>query len=363
MKSQVDKQVFYSLLETGVKEEPRYSIGCKSESLLEEWSQAKENIYKQFGNKLKISIPMETTADREIYTESIRELEEGLREEPMFNLVRIASRSLLGRGNISADVAVGNIIKGRDITIGGKTFKVGSKITKMLSSLVPKDLRNEFNIIYSRFLQSLQTTGQLVISIDPIDFIMMSENKSHWGSCHSVFGEYKAGALSYMLDEHTAIAYLSSNRTSYYENFDIEWNNKKWRQVVHINTIDGVFVQGKHYPSMNAICSEGVQKMLIEAMGMKNPEATGNLSKIQSLMEDYSNDDCQDHPLHYNDIMKNCDIEDRIVAVAEKGLDLYGLDTMFIGGKVRCLNDDCGEVVDDPAHFICSCCTDNYEEY
>lgn len=362
MKSQVNEQVFYSLLETGADEHSFYSIGVRSGELLDGWSRSKERLFRLFGNKLKVSIPMETTADKEVFMESVNKLEEELRVDNSFNLVRVFSRSYLRMNRSRVEDIVENVIKGESVTVGNRTFEIGSRITKMFSALVPKELRNEFNIIYSRFLQSLQTTGQLVVSIDPVDFLTMSENRSNWSSCHSIFGEFRAGVLSYMVDEHTVVAYLSSNEDVFYEEFGIDWNNKKWRQIVHINSVEKMFIQGKHYPSVNSICSAGIKNMLSEIIGLENPKESNNRNKIQALLQDYYGEDDYCSSLHYNDILKNWDSEDRIAAVAEEGVELYELDDMIIGGKVKCLNDDCDEEIDSAIYFFCSNCVD-YHDY
>ena len=78
-------------------------------------------------------------------------------------------------------------------------------------------------------------------------------------------------------------------------------------------------------------------------------------------MQYHYSDEYEEITLHYNDILKNWDSGDGVVAVAEKDVDLYGLDTMFIGGEVKCLNDDCDQVLTHSTHFFCYECVD--EEY
>ena len=64
----------------------------------------------------------------------------------------------------------------------------------------------------SRFIQEDKIEGYLFFSVDPLDFLTISENNSHWDSCHALDRDYRAGNLSYMLDKTTIVAYLADDK-------------------------------------------------------------------------------------------------------------------------------------------------------
>ena len=80
------------------------------------------------------------------------------------------------------------------------------------------------------------------MSIDPYDFLSISDNNHNWSSCHNLFdGEYRVGNLNYMADSVTMVGYYCSN-----DLFDEEleafgniktWNSKKWRVLIHLQVI------------------------------------------------------------------------------------------------------------------------------
>ena len=97
--------------------------------------------------------------------------------------------------------------------------------------------------------------AKLVISINPIDFMSMSENACNWRSCMgwSNNGCYNAGTLEMMNSNVAAVAYLESNSP-----FELYLNetgevynvpNKTWRSLVFIHK--DILLLGKQYPYHN----------------------------------------------------------------------------------------------------------------
>ena len=60
----------------------------------------------------------------------------------------------------------------------------------------------------SQIIQEDKIKGTLCFSIHPLDFLSSSENTYNWRSCHSLDGEFRAGNLSYMVDDCTFMIYL-----------------------------------------------------------------------------------------------------------------------------------------------------------
>lgn len=111
-----------------------------------------------------------------------------------------------------------------------------------------KDLLTEFQNRASQIIQEDKVSGKLCFSVHPMDFLTSSENTYHWRSCHSLDGEYRAGNLSYMVDECTFMVYLKTDEDVYIPAIDQEWNSKKWRVLMYASPNDGIMFAGRQYP-------------------------------------------------------------------------------------------------------------------
>lgn len=83
-------------------------------------------------------------------------------------------------------------------------------------------------------IQEDKVTGILCLSIHPLDYLSLSENTYNWRSCHALDGEYRAGNLSYMMDNTTVVCYLKGEDEAELPHFpaEVKWNSKKWRMLL-----------------------------------------------------------------------------------------------------------------------------------
>lgn len=129
-------------------------------------------------------------------------------------------------------------------------FPRGMRLSKVLMKefgLNAEDVRQKLSML----IQSNKVTGTLCLSVHPLDYLSASENNHGWRSCHALDGEYRAGNISYMLDNCTIIAYLkSSNGDTKLPRFpdSVPWNDKKWRVYLHVDRDNKVVYAGRQYP-------------------------------------------------------------------------------------------------------------------
>lgn len=128
-----------------------------------------------------------------------------------------------------------------------KTTKAVGKICRELGW----DKIEGYNASYARFCDAfnpIKTIRHTCISLNPIDFLLMSNGNS-WKSCHYIGDEpddagcYSSGTISYMLDGCSFIFYTVSSE---YNGDDIEIQPKIQRQVFGYN--DGQILQSRLYP-------------------------------------------------------------------------------------------------------------------
>jgi len=105
----------------------------------------------------------------------------------------------------------------------------------------------------SRFIQDTKISGNLYLSVDPLDFLTVSENNNSWRSCHALDGEYRSGNLTYMLDNTTLVAYLANKKNEQLKCMPagLLWNNKKWRMLIHTNNWESIIYYNRQYPFSN----------------------------------------------------------------------------------------------------------------
>ena len=106
--------------------------------------------------------------------------------------------------------------------------------------------QDDMNLIISRS----KFSGYLHLSVDPLDYLSLSENNYGWRSCHALDGDYAAGNLEYMMDNATIICYIDDNNTTQLNNFPLglQWNNKKWRMLLFFSPTGEVVIASRQYP-------------------------------------------------------------------------------------------------------------------
>lgn len=299
---------------------------------IERWARNKEHIFKLLGNKLKADQEVEntltTSAIHELFTEFAQET---LEDRHCFV---IAKYFLNG---IEVEDIANNTLR-QSVTILGTEFKSGMKISRILGQLVHKDYAHEIQTKYSMFLQKLKAKGRAVISIDPIDYLTMSANRSGWRSCHALDGEYRTGTLAYMIDPSTTICYVKTAQdivvpTTRNPSPYLNYSNKTWRQIALVDS--SIAIQGRQYPSTSDNNATTISNMFVELFKQSTGKEYCFTTTSRSVLNRYIDDgEYCDERLWYNDFA--ADTFDKGNIVHEVELDLEELSmTMVLGGKVR----------------------------
>lgn len=155
-------------------------------------------------------------------------------------------------------------------TFDDKKINKGTKVIKAFKYFINDgELLEAIQNKASELIQENKISGELILSVHPLDFLSSSENTSKWRSCHALDGEYRAGNLSYMQDKTTIIAYLrgEGGETHKLPNFpeSVPWNNKKWRCLFFINDQEdsNLIFAGRPYPMAVDGILESVRSALI----------------------------------------------------------------------------------------------------
>lgn len=125
----------------------------------------------------------------------------------------------------------------------------GSKLLKSFKRFAADNDVREIQDLASRYIQRSKIEGYLYFSVDPTDFLTLSENNENWTSCHTLDGDYRGGNLSYMVDNTTIIAYICDglNKRLKVLPEGYTWNSKKWRMLIHTN-FSTIVYYNRQYP-------------------------------------------------------------------------------------------------------------------
>lgn len=253
------------------------------------WEKNKQNIFNLFNDKLKVELPLDNISQSEgVVYELLNEFLQAHVKD--FNVLIILFLKNLSYKDIIANKLTTNV-EFLNVLLE-KNWKI-SKCFKILE--LNKERLEKQQILYSQFLQSLQIKGKLVLSIDPIDFITMSCNRSGWSSCHHPNASYGTGGLSYMNDSSTIIAYITTDKmcsltvndtnSPNIEPTEICFTDKLWRQVVNISPNFLYAIQSRQYPNDSHIYNQKVSEMLITLFKTKT-----NYEYISSVESVLAND-------------------------------------------------------------------------
>ena len=201
------------------------------------------------------------------------------------------------------------------LTAGQKAMRALGKIAHALKM---DEGFEQFRIAHSQVLNQRFLTGELCLSIHPLDYATASDNANGWTSCMSWQEEgcYRLGTVEMMNSPMVICAYLKGKNSI--EVGGAEWNSKKWRAWIIVD--ENFVVMNKSYPYKNdalgTLAVEWVIELAKKNLGWEYSELSYDLrpSKMEFLYTNYM----------YNDL----DRENNICAF---GRNFNGGDICFSG--------------------------------
>lgn len=253
-----------------------------SYELLHPWSVAKAGLCDLFDNHLILSKQIQLDRTEDCMKHEMSEAYEYGGFSQFFEKIFWALRKINApsdvyiaiRDSTSYANLVKNIYTGPNATIinpddPSRKYKIsnGCKIMKMFKGLtllfegmkvpfywvnndvISMEEYEKVRIAHSQVLNQKKLTGELCLSIHPLDFMTMSDNESGWSSCMSWREEgcYRHGTVEMMNSGNVIVAYLKGSN-----NMTIDgqyWNNKKWRELFIVE--DNFIMEVKPYPYCN----------------------------------------------------------------------------------------------------------------
>lgn len=235
------------------------------------------------------------------------------------------------------------------------TFSAGQKLMKALRQFVEvteMDLNEfeRFRVAHSQVLNQKKLTGELCLSIHPLDYATASDNENGWSSCMSWQEEgcYRLGTVEMMNSPCVICAYLKSDSAE----MNIggkPWPSKKWRAWIVV-TPDAILCE-RNYPYDNAVIAktaiEWVRELATANCGW---DFHTDITTIRDL-----EDDGWDVSYKTN-FMYNDTADDMYICIADNGDKRINV---IYSGAANCMQ--CGEEIEfcgdqDSNTLLCNRC-------
>lgn len=182
----------------------------------------------------------------------------------LFNPHNLANNIYAQRDRTDVTMPNGDIVRWKQ---GEKTLRILRKLVKSIDDPDLTQQYEEFRIWHSQMLNDNKLSGNLCLSILPIDFFTMSDNTYHWSSCMDWTddGEYHLGTIECMNSSYILVTYLEGHKPMPIG--DYEWEgNKKWRTLVAVHQDFCATIKGYPYqhPELAQLVLKWVRELAIE---------------------------------------------------------------------------------------------------
>jgi len=205
--------------------------------------------------------------------------------------------------NVTSKFTVDERMQNRILTtnteIDGKKVPIGTKLSKYIGLVLKRNaerlldykwspeneakLKEFTDILWSMFVNTLKSSGNVGISINPMDYLLVSFHTTGWRSCHNIIdGEYRTGGISYMLDKVSLVGYAYDKKdTIRYDRFVSEekFPVKQWRAMVFIDEDVETGVISRQYPGVKTLFQNTTETLIENLMR----EMTGSQDKIYKV--------------------------------------------------------------------------------
>ena len=236
---------------------------------LNNWAKNKSHLYLAFGKKLKLEKEIELDfSGNSTYVKSlISKFYQEITQAKVKRFLKSCSNAEVVMNCLNRNVSFENV-----------KFRAGDKISKCIGKILdlyditPAE-KDSVLIKFSMLIQGVKAKGSAVLSIDPVDYITMSENNSNWESCHSMSGCFRTGPFAYLQDSSTTISYVKPKDDcvfTYGDSKTLTYSNKNWRQIVLFSKELKYATQLRQYPYTSQANQSTVASIVMDVLNAKS---------------------------------------------------------------------------------------------
>ena len=332
----------------------------KVDLLIKEWAVAKEKFLMRFGGPIyewpqEVEFSLDPVEKRRNVSEFV---------DTVSDVYHNSKLAVFIEDNI--DTFFDNVVSKSDI----KEIPKGMKLIKAFKHFEDNEQTlNKIQSIASQLIQENKIKGKLCFSVHPLDFLSSSENTYNWRSCHSLDGEFRAGNLSYMVDTATFMVYLKGEDDVRLNAFpyNMTWNSKKWRVLMHASENDELMFAGRQYPFSSKSGLDTVLNIYNNLMIQDNTYTYNKYSEWSNKYVDSTTDDLDlahrylcisrhlveleevitsgIYALNYNDVLNSTCYTYPYYTLLNIGhfhdINALKKHPIIVGGSVECLHCNC----------------------
>ena len=236
---------------------------------LNNWAKNKSHLYLAFGKKLKLEkeIELDFSGNSTYVKCLISNFYQEITQAKVKRFLKSCSNTEIIMNCLNRNTSFENV-----------KFRAGDKISKCIGKILdlydiaPAE-KDSVLIKFSMLIQGVKAKGSAVLSIDPVDYITMSENNSNWESCHSMSGCFKTGPFAYLQDGSTTISYVKPKDDcvfSYGDGKTLTYSNKNWRQIVLFSKELKYATQLRQYPYISQANQSTVANIVMDVLNAKS---------------------------------------------------------------------------------------------
>ena len=236
---------------------------------LNNWAKNKSHLYLVFGKKLKLEkeIELDFSGNSTYVKCLISNFYQEITQAKVKRFLKSCSNTEIIMNCLNRNTSFENV-----------KFRAGDKISKCIGKILdlydiaPAE-KDSVLIKFSMLIQGVKAKGSAVLSIDPVDYITMSENNSNWESCHSMSGCFKTGPFAYLQDGSTTISYVKPKDDcvfTYGDGKTLTYSNKNWRQIVLFSKELKYATQLRQYPYISQANQSTVANIVMDVLNAKS---------------------------------------------------------------------------------------------
>lgn len=258
--------------------------------VLSRWEANKRTLFKGLGKQLRVTLPITISRNHNMFYNQIKDLYGALGKshfvnfetDSSFNYIKDYTRNefifsffshyvketLKNTYRHEAREEFGNlayifnyytiecneISKNIELPSCGLKFQKGTRPMRAIQKIIKKtnyphtELFEQWRNAISNLCSNRSFKGNLTLSIHPLDFMTLSDNKCDWSSCMNWRnGSYSLGTVEMMNSNCAMVAYLNSDTEFAPHGLPIP--NKSWRALVFAHK--DILIVGKNYPYRN----------------------------------------------------------------------------------------------------------------
>lgn len=247
------------------------------DKVLNEWAESKKRFLDMWGGRTKVISESEFTVSVSVGEFAAR-LDDFLATSRFQGLIP---------ENIYSDFEFflrTNICGFHDNTVvspyENRNIRIGQKLTKSFKNFKGVEVKRLQENFSRMVLFSTEVKGNLVCSVDPIDFATLSPVDGHYDSCVKLTGDYRTSSLAYMVDPTTVIFYIDLGE----EDEGLPHHTQKaWRMLGYVSPDNNEIIFSSQYGALSSneiFEDENFQKFVDSAIPPSRPDAAYIITDI-----------------------------------------------------------------------------------